>query len=78
MFRSHVLLTSSVPSAHAHGYRVAPSYALLCEWAIVDGDNRTVDIMRVRAVAEYMAEKLNAGKATINPHACVGCRVEVF
>lgn len=45
-------------------------------WSIIDTRHQ-VDIIRVRAVADYMAEKLNTGHATIHPHATLGCRIEV-
>ncbi len=44
---------------------------------IVDERLGTVDIVRTRSVADYEVRQLNAGTARVNPHAIVGCRVEV-
>lgn len=44
---------------------------------IVDEHLGTVDIVRSRSVADYDVRHLNAGTAHVNPHAVVGCRVEV-
>ncbi len=44
---------------------------------IVDEDVGTVDIVHTHSVAEYEVRHLNAGTAWVNPHAIVGCRVEV-
>lgn len=44
---------------------------------IVDERLGTVDIVRSRSVADYEVRQLNAGAARVNPHAVVGCRVEV-
>ena len=38
---------------------------------------RVADRFRSQCAAEYAARLLNSGLATINPHAVVGCRVEV-
>jgi hypothetical protein len=44
---------------------------------IVDDRAGTVDIVRSRSVADYIVRHLNLGTANVNPHAIVGCRVEV-
>ena len=41
------------------------------------GRARAVDHYRSRASAEHHARMLNAGRASVNPHAVVGCKVEV-
>ena len=44
---------------------------------IVDERLGTVDIVRGYCVADYNVRHLNAGTANVNPHAIVGCRVEL-
>jgi hypothetical protein len=36
---------------------------------------RAVEIVHTRAVAEYLARELNAGRAVVDSHAIVGCKV---
>lgn len=44
---------------------------------IVDERLGTVDIVRSYSVADYEVRQLNGGTACVNPHAIVGCRVEI-
>lgn len=44
---------------------------------IVDDRVGTVDIVSSSSVADYDVRHLNDGTARINPHATVGCRVEL-
>ena len=49
-------------------------------YALVDvslGCGEYVDRFRTRAGAEYWRDMLDAGRARVNPHATVGCRVEI-
>ena len=56
----------------------------LSPYVIIDHAGRSmdfapmyVDSFRTRSAAEYAARLLNSGCAVVNPHAILGCRVEV-
>jgi hypothetical protein len=64
------------PGARMSGrYRLEPGSAGL--FRIVEERLGTVDIVGSYSVGDYEVRQLNAGTARINPHAIVGCRVEV-
>ena len=68
--------STGVPVAHASTrYRFEADSTGV--FRIVDEHRGTVDIVRTRSVADYDVRQLNAGAAQVNPHAIVGCRVEV-
>ena len=47
-------------------------------FVVQDRAGRVVDVYRTRSGAEYARRLLNTGLARVQPHALVGCRVEVM
>lgn len=63
--------------ANASEYRVVALPRNFSHWpySLTDGLYRTVDLFRSEAAAYYSARILNEGRAYIDNHAPVGCRV---
>lgn len=68
----------AAPTVRVSGYRAIESLSMHHHWDVIAPNGATVDTVRVRSVAEYMALRLEAGEALIRPRACLGCRIEVL
>ena len=55
-------------------YHGCMGYAAL-RYAVFPAAGLPVDYFRTRAAAEHAARELNAGRARVDAHAVIGCRV---
>lgn len=79
-----VLMSAGQDTAAVPRYYVRDRYEGFRRFSVLDGNGRSmdfapylVDMFKTRSAAEYAASLLNRGVATVNPHATIGCRIEV-